>query len=256
MTTPAPKIYFVAGGTRGIGLGLVAGIAARDPTAIIYAGGRNLSSAQLLIDLSAKYPGRIEPVKYIAGDKEGNEELAKEIGKKHGHVDTVIANAGIANSDAPVHETSIKSFEEHFSVNVLGPIVLFQTFRDLLKASPSPRFVAISSGAGSIEGLSRNPFNNSPYGTSKAALNWVVRKIHYENDWLIAYPQCPGAVDTDMMREGIAKDTTGKFKEIMKIMNVRQPDEAATVLLDILDASTREKDGGQFHNIDLGRHPW
>jgi NAD(P)-dependent dehydrogenase (short-subunit alcohol dehydrogenase family) len=24
----------------------------------------------------------------------------------------------------------------------------------------------------------------SPYGASKAALNWVTRKIHFENEWL------------------------------------------------------------------------
>ena len=103
-----------------------------------------------------------------------------------------------------------------FQVNVLGPIVLFQAFRDLLKASSLPRFIAISSGAGSIGMMDMVPMDMSSYGTSKVALNWVVRKIHFENDWLstspmllqlasnfstlatVAYPQCPGAVDTDM----------------------------------------------------------
>ena len=76
------------------GLALVAGIASRDPTAIVYAGGRDLSNAQKLTDVAAKFTGRIFPVKYIAGDKEGDETLEKEINEKHGRVDTVIANAG------------------------------------------------------------------------------------------------------------------------------------------------------------------
>lgn len=33
-------------------------------------------------------------MKYVAGDKEGNDKLAREIGRKYGRVDTVIANAG------------------------------------------------------------------------------------------------------------------------------------------------------------------
>jgi short-subunit dehydrogenase involved in D-alanine esterification of teichoic acids len=33
-------------------------------------------------------------VKYDAGDKEGNDVIAKEIGTKHGRVAIVIANAG------------------------------------------------------------------------------------------------------------------------------------------------------------------
>jgi NAD(P)-dependent dehydrogenase (short-subunit alcohol dehydrogenase family) len=41
-----------------------------------------------------KYPGRVEIVKYVAGDKAGNEAIATQIKAKHGRVDTVIANAG------------------------------------------------------------------------------------------------------------------------------------------------------------------
>jgi hypothetical protein len=33
-------------------------------------------------------------VKYVAGDKEGNDAIAKEIGQKYGRIDTVIASAG------------------------------------------------------------------------------------------------------------------------------------------------------------------
>ncbi|KAF9470174.1 NAD(P)-binding protein [Pholiota conissans] len=197
MSNP-PKIYFVAGATRGIGLALVAEIAAKDPSAIIYAGGRNPQAAPLLENLASKHPRRIVPVKYVAGDEEGNKSVAKQIFDEHGRVDTLIANAGIANFAGKIHEVPIKSFEDHFSVNVLGPIVLFQAFRDVLKASTQPRFIAITSTAGSIELIPTIPFDVGPYGASKAALNWVVRKIHFENEWLIAYPQCPGPVDTDM----------------------------------------------------------
>jgi NAD(P)-dependent dehydrogenase (short-subunit alcohol dehydrogenase family) len=41
-----------------------------------------------------KYPERVEIVKYVAGEKEGNDAIAAEIKAKHGRVDTVIANAG------------------------------------------------------------------------------------------------------------------------------------------------------------------
>ncbi len=80
-------------------MALVADIASKDSSAIIYAGARDPSSPGIsqLKDVVGKYPGRIEIVKYIAADKEGNAELAKEIGKKHGRVDTVIANAGECN---------------------------------------------------------------------------------------------------------------------------------------------------------------
>ncbi|KAF9471367.1 NAD(P)-binding protein [Pholiota conissans] len=250
------KIYFVAGATRGIGLALVAAIASKEPTAFIYAGGRNPSGSPQLVELAAKYPGRVELLKYVAGDKVGNEALAKEIEHKHGHIDTLIANAAIMKGMSEIHETSVQNYEEHFSVNVIGPIVLFQAFRDLLKASSLPRFVAITSGAGSIKMIEDAPMHTSSYGMSKAALNWIVRKIHYENDWLVAYPQCPGPVDTDMAHESATADKTGMMQEVFKKFTLRKPDVVANLLVDIIMASTREADGGQFHNIDGGRYPW
>ncbi|KAF9482909.1 NAD(P)-binding protein [Pholiota conissans] len=256
MANSTHKIYLVAGATRGLGLALVAEIAATDPSAIIYAGGRNPPGATLLVELAARYPGRVVPVKYIAADKEGNEALAKEISAKHGRVDTVIANAATGSDLAQIHETTIETYKEHFSVNTIGPIVLFQAFRDLLKASPLPRFIPISSGAGSIAMIESTPVETSAYSMSKAALNWVTRKIHYENEWLVAYPQCPGAVDTDMFKGFIATEKTGTMKVVFEKYPQRQPDEAARMLVTAITTSTREGDGGQFHNVEGGRHPW
>ncbi|KAF9472157.1 NAD(P)-binding protein [Pholiota conissans] len=247
MSNSSANIYLVAGATRGIGLALVAEIAEKDPSAIIYAGGRNPSGSSQLVEIASKYPGRVELVKYVAADKAGNEAIAKEIGRSM----VTLTRLGIANPLGKVHETTVENYEEHFSVNVLGPIVLFQAFRDLLKASALPRFIAVSSGAGSIGMMDMIPMDMSSYGTSKVALNWVVRKIHFENDWLIAYPQCPGAVDTDM-----GAVTTGQREEFVKHFTLRQPHEAASILVGIIRESTREKDGGQFHNIDGGRYLW
>jgi NAD(P)-dependent dehydrogenase (short-subunit alcohol dehydrogenase family) len=36
------------------------------------------------------------------------------------------------------------------------------------------------------------------YSASKAALNSLTRKIHFENEWLVAFPLNPGPVATDM----------------------------------------------------------
>ncbi|KAF9475796.1 NAD(P)-binding protein [Pholiota conissans] len=249
MSTSTQQIYLVTGATRGIGLALVAAIAAKDTSGIVYAGGRNTSAAQDLVDLAKKYPGRIELVKYVAGDQAGNEALAREIQKKHGHIDVVIANAGISKTTGKVHETTAQNFEAHFATNVVGPIVLFQAFHDLLKVSSLPRFIAISSGAGSLELLAHANIDNAPYGMSKAALNWVIRKIHYENEWLVTFPQCPGPTDTDMY-------IPGNLKEAFAAIPLRKPDDVANALVEIFAVSTRDKDGGQFHNVDGGRWLW
>jgi NAD(P)-dependent dehydrogenase (short-subunit alcohol dehydrogenase family) len=77
----------------------------------------------------------------------------------------------------------------NLQVNTLGPLVLFQAVYPLLKATTaSPKFIAISSFAGSIGSMSLGMSVKSiAYGTSKAALNFVMRKLHHENDGLSAY---------------------------------------------------------------------
>ena len=74
-------------------------------------------------------------------------------------------------------------------VNVTGTIVLFQAMYGLLKKSATPRFVPISNAGASLNGKGiTRPLGNVMYGATKAALNWATRKIHFENDWLGAYP--------------------------------------------------------------------
>jgi NAD(P)-dependent dehydrogenase (short-subunit alcohol dehydrogenase family) len=70
-------------------------------------------------------------------------------------------------------------------VNVNGTLILFQATYPLLKGSTSsPKFIAVSSIAGSITLGPSIPLKATPYGASKAALNFVVRKLHQENEGL------------------------------------------------------------------------
>ena len=72
-------------------------------------------------------------------------------------------------------------------MNVTGTVVLFQAVYSLLKKSTNPRFVPVTSVGGRLSGgLIETPFGNVSYGATKAALNWVSRKIHFENPWLSA----------------------------------------------------------------------
>jgi NAD(P)-dependent dehydrogenase (short-subunit alcohol dehydrogenase family) len=67
-------------------------------------------------------------------------------------------------------------------VNVIGTLTLFQASYPLLKASTStPKFVYISSGGGSITMGPQFPAVLA-YGASKAAANYLVRKLHFEHE--------------------------------------------------------------------------
>jgi norsolorinic acid ketoreductase len=109
-------------------------------------------------------------------------------------LDVVIANAGIFNVAAfvPVADVKVSQLQEHLDVNAVGPVRLFQATRPLLAKSANPRFVLISSVMGSITSIKDFTFYASSYGTSKAAANYLVRTIHFENDNIAALAIHPG----------------------------------------------------------------
>lgn len=110
------------------------------------------------------------------------------------HLDVVIANAGIFKTSAFLEVDKMKTADliEHVDVNVNGPVRLFQATLPLLKAAKQPKFVVISSGVATIAGAEYIPYAVTSYGASKAALNFLLRRIHIENPDLIALAFHPG----------------------------------------------------------------
>lgn len=99
-----------------IGLSLVSCILETHETAFVYAGGREPEKAYALKELEVKYPGRIAVVKYVSSDSSGNVALAKAIDERHGHLDTVIANAGTYStlySCSTILTLSFRNMERH-----------------------------------------------------------------------------------------------------------------------------------------------
>ena len=122
-------------------------------------------------------------------------EVVKELETVH-HIeafDVVIASAGIAKLYPRVEDAQTSDLLEHYQVNVIGTIRLFRAVLPLLKKShQTPKFITVGSAAGSIGAQENAPIPNAVYGPSKAALNWITRKIHLENEDMIAFPIHPG----------------------------------------------------------------
>jgi norsolorinic acid ketoreductase len=88
----------------------------------------------------------------------------------------------------------ILDLQNHFEINTIGPVRMFQASLPLLKKAQDPKFIVISSVIGTIGGLDQIPFPNAAYGASKAASNYLTRKIHFENKDIVAFAIHPGYV--------------------------------------------------------------
>lgn len=97
-------------------------------------------------------------VKIDSAVKEDAFEAIQDLQKNHGitSIDVVVANAAIANSQPKVADADLEKIQEHFLVNTIGVVALFQAVLPLLSESEKQKkFVAISTGAASIGNMDK-----------------------------------------------------------------------------------------------------
>ena len=242
------EYWLVTGSNRGIGLALVTQLAARE-NSIIFATVRNTSNLGQLASLVSQYPN-VRPLQ-LSLEVAGNaQNMAAEIAKVTDHLDIVIANAGIAYDWVPLEKIDLEVAKEHISVNTLGTLSLFQAVLPLLRKSPSPKFVPITTEVASI--TSPVPYNTvSTVALSKIGVNFITQRIHVEHekkDGIIAFPMNPGGVKTDL---GNAAAPLAFGIEQFELA----PEESAAGLLSVIDKATRNESGG-FWSYTGKEIPW
>jgi NAD(P)-dependent dehydrogenase (short-subunit alcohol dehydrogenase family) len=218
----------------------------------VYLGCRDINKGHEAVSrLQAKGLNNVEPVE-IDTDSNASIQAAREtLGSKTDTLDVLINNAGISGGmQQPPLKTDIKIFKDVFETNFFGVIEVTQAFTDLLKKSPQPRIVNVTSGLGSLA-MQNDPswkhfvVKPSAYVASKAALNAYTIVLAYD---LRDTPFKVNAVDPGYTATDFNNHTgPGTI-----------PDAAAK----IVKAATLDKDGptGQFFSDDnapeTGISPW
>ncbi|KAK5046815.1 hypothetical protein LTR84_007169 [Exophiala bonariae] len=245
----------VTGAKAGIGKGLLEAYASRPNTLAVAAirNGPESPEALALTSLPTAQGSKIVVGQYDAGDKSSAVNLVEYLTRTHGikTLDIVVANAGILKHYGPAKEARSELIEEHFRVNTVGPILLYQATRTLLLASTQqPKFFIISSSIGSNALQDNFPLEVLAYGTSKAAVNWVASRIHREEDRLVVIAMQPGWVTTDM---GIrAAESAGLTAADVPV----SIEESVGGLVSFFDKADRSAHGGKFWDQKGEQVPW
>ncbi|KAK6082373.1 toxin biosynthesis [Seiridium cupressi] len=243
-------VIFITGASRGIGRGLAEAYLAR-PDHIVIGSVRDTSSASVdsLKAVKAASGSSLQIVKIEAKSDTDPFEAVKAI-QAAGitYLDIVIANSGISGSYSRLDAANIQDFREYLEVNAVGPLVLYKAVFPLLKAAvdkkrTAPKFLGITTNASSIQNVEENvPYLLGNYGASKAALNYIVRRLSFENKWLTAFLMNPGFVQTDMGNDG------AKFFGMEKAFHTIE--YSVNGITKKLDESTPESTSGNFYDID------
>jgi norsolorinic acid ketoreductase len=229
--------YLISGANRGIGKGLLEVFVARDSTTVIAAVRDVERSTKDLESVTVGNGSKIIIVKIDATVDTDPAAAIEELESKYKitKVDTVIANSGLMGMIAPTLQTPAQEVRSQFEVNTIGPLNLIQAFYPLLEKSAAPKFLVLSSSIGSISDMESLPVPFFGYGLSKAAANYLVRKLHFENEKLTSVAFNPGWVQTPM-GNGAAKGVGMKGAP----MTV---EESVNNLVALFDSTSRERSG-------------
>ncbi|KAL4769276.1 putative sterigmatocystin biosynthesis ketoreductase stcE [Aspergillus nidulans var. acristatus] len=201
---PSPDrktVYLVTGASRGLGRGLVQAFLLR-PNSIVIAGLRNRAAQASALDaLPRGENSSLIAVQLDSGSKSDPTDAVSILQRDYGirHLDVVIANAAIAANYGPASTMPLEYLDTHMQINAYAVLLLFQATRVLLQAAASPQFICVGAPISTItemESCARAPLTN--YALSKLAACYLVRKLHFENKWLVAYIVDPGHIQSDM----------------------------------------------------------
>lgn len=241
--------YLITGANRGIGKALLETLIIR-PNTVVIAGVRDIEkSTEDLSSVKVGADSKLIIVKIDSLAETDPYDAVVQLKSKYNitKVNVLISNAGILTTMGPTLEASEQAVRDHFEVNTIAPLTLIKAFKPLLEASESPKFFVITAHLGSIADMESLPIPTFAYGVSKAAANYLVRKIHFENPWLISQSFNPGLVQSDM---GNAASVKLGMKEAPTTLV-----DSATGLVKLFDVASRAT-SGTFTQATGQSIPW
>jgi NAD(P)-dependent dehydrogenase (short-subunit alcohol dehydrogenase family) len=195
------KTALVTGANKGIGLETAKQLAQNGY--FVYIGSRNPENGlSAIAKLKAEDISNIEAIQLDVTDAESVNAARAVIGKKTAVLDVLINNAGISGGfPQAALDATVDQFKTVYETNVFGVVRVTQAFIDLLKKSPEPRIVNVSSAMGSLSLAAGQPDGPkmSVYQSSKSALNMYTVNLAYELRGLPFKVNmvCPGYTKTD-----------------------------------------------------------
>ena len=190
----------VTGASRGIGLEVGRQLAALGYVVVL--GSRDLRQAELAAKELDPNGERIIPAHIEVDNSVNVVQLAEWIRGRWGRVDAIVNNASTQPDQyAIAGTTDLSPVAEALDVNLFGAWRVTQALLPLLRSSPRPRVVNVSSEGGSIALMSGG---RPAYSVSKAALNALTRMLAGElyRDGILVNAVCPGWTSSDGGRGG------------------------------------------------------
>lgn len=169
MTKPlTSRIALVTGASRGIGYATARALAKAGAHVIAVA--RTQGGLEELDDDIRNDGGSATLVPLNLTDFDGIARLGAALNERHGKLDILVGNAGIAGPSSPLGHIELKPWQDVMAINVTANFQLIRCMEPLLRQSDAGRAVFVTASAAGNANAYRGP-----YAASKAALDTLVR---------------------------------------------------------------------------------
>lgn len=228
------RVALVTGASRGIGAAVARLFAAQGAHVVALA--RTVGGLEELDDSIAAAGGTATLMPQDLADLDAIDRLGGALQERFGKLDILVANAGVLGVLSPVAHVEPAVWDETMLLNVTVNYRLIRGLDPLLRLSDAGRAIFVTSG------VSRAPRAYwGPYGTSKAALDYMV------GTWALEVAKTgirvnlvnPGATRTGMRAAAMPGEDP---------MTLPTPEDIAPVFLDLASpACTRHGETVNAH---------
>ncbi len=164
----ASRIALVTGASRGLGYATARALAKAGAHVVAVA--RTQAGLEELDDDIRNAGGSATLVPLDLTDSDGIARLGAALHERHGKLDILVGNAGVAGPSSPLGHIELKPWNDVMALNVTANFQLIRCMEPLLKQSDAGRAVFITSASAREASAYRGP-----YAASKAALETLVR---------------------------------------------------------------------------------
>jgi 3-oxoacyl-[acyl-carrier protein] reductase len=189
------KVAVVTGGSRGIGRATAEVLAAQGARVVIgYAS--NEAAARETAAAIESAGGSAEIMALDVSDSASAERAIGDVAKRHGRLDVLVANAGIA-IDGLLLRLKDEDLDRLWAVNLRGAIACARTAIKPMMRAKTGRIVFLSSVVGEMGNAGQ-----TAYAATKSALLGVTKSLarEYASRNITVNAVSPGYIETDMTR--------------------------------------------------------